>query len=140
MNSLSTYISERFITRIKTDEYKQDAEYKQAAEAICRYNDFNDHYTCNQNKIDDIVNELINIQDNIKLIGSDLVIKDKDIAIADLLDDGTLVFPSNFPPSLALKIRDDFANTDGSGDPSDYYVVIGDDVAAEWEWTEDDDL
>ena len=131
MKSLATYISEKLIVRVNNDEYDR------AAEAICRYN-FNDHY--NQNKIDDVTNELKNIHGNIELIGSDLVIKDKDINIADLLDDGTLVFPSDFPPSLALKIRDDFVNTDGNGDPSDYYVVVGDYNADEWEWTEDDDL
>ena len=127
MKNLVDFINEgrRKVAPVKLD----NKMYQAAADAVCKeYR----HYDDPRSKAE-LIKYLKNFAGNVYLDDMDLVVGDK--TVGEMWDDGTLSFPLGFPKELAMAIRDEFAyNTgEGSGDPTDYYIIIGDNDNCEWD-------
>ena len=106
------------------------------ADAICANYPNSKYYTKTS-----VMKDLSNIEGNVYLDGMDVVVGDK--TVAEFFDDGTMLFPAGFPKELAIAIRDEFAynSAEGSGDPKDNTIIIGDEDNPEWnEYVENEKL
>ena len=82
--------------------------------------------------MDNLIKNLKNLKENVYLDDRDVVVGDQ--TVAEFFDDGTMLFPAGFPKESAIAIRDEFAynSAEGSGDPTDYDIIIGDEDDPEW--------
>ena len=121
MKNLTEFINEKLVV----DKNFKDDIYATAAAVLC-----GDSKDCD---MDYLIKNLKNLKNNVYLDDMDVVVGDQ--TVAEFFDDGTMLFPAGFPKELAIAIRDEFAynSAEGSGNPKNNSIIIGDEDDPEWD-------